>query len=127
VVTQKKSRILVVDRNVLLREGLCTLIRLQPDMDLAGVAATASVAIELFRMHRPGVVLMDLDLPDSSGIRAIQEILELDPTVCILGLHTHPWDDSAAVALRAGVRNCITKDRLHRDLVTLIRECLGCA
>jgi DNA-binding NarL/FixJ family response regulator len=89
-----------------------------------GAAASASEAVELFCEHRPEVVLMDLDLPESGGIRSIREISELDRTVCILGLLTHPRDEGAALALRAGARNCITKDRLNRDLVTLIHECL---
>jgi DNA-binding NarL/FixJ family response regulator len=122
-VDQSKRRILVVDHNMLLREGLCSLVHLQPDMDLVGVAASARSAVKLFREHRPEVVLMDLDLPESNGVRAIREIRELDRTVCIFGLFTHPWDESAALALRAGARACIAKDRLKRDLITLIREC----
>ena len=109
---------------MLLREGLCTLIGLEPDMELVAVAASARDAVELFGEHRPEVVLMDLDLPESSGIRSIREIQEVDSTVCILGLFTHPWDECATLALRAGARSCITKDRLNRDLVRLIRECL---
>lgn len=123
-VEQPKSRILVVDHNLLLREGLCTLIRLQPEMELVGAAASAGEAVDLFCKHRPEVVLMDLDLPESGGIRSIQAISAIDPTVRILGLLTHPRDEGAALALRAGARSCITKDRLDRDLVTLIRECL---
>ena len=109
---------------MLLREGLCTLIRLQPDMEVAGVAASASQAVELFRAYMPEVVLMDLDLPESGGTRSIREIREFDPKACILGLLTHPWDECAVLALRAGARICITKDRLNRDLVKVIRECL---
>jgi DNA-binding NarL/FixJ family response regulator len=123
-VEEIKNRILVVDHNKLLLEGICTLIRLQPDMELVGVAASASEAVRLFRQHRPDVVLMDLDLPASAAIRSIREIREVDSTGCILGLFTHPWDECAALALRAGARSCLTKDRLNRDLVTLIRECL---
>jgi len=92
-------------------------------MELVGVAASASEAVQLFREHRPDVVLMDLDLPESGAIRSIREIREIDSRACILGLFTHPWDRCAALALRAGARSCITKDRLNRDLVMLIREC----
>jgi DNA-binding NarL/FixJ family response regulator len=123
-VEQTKRRILIVDHNSLLREGLRGLVDVQPDMELAGVATSAIEAVQLFREHRPEVVLMDLDLPESNGVRSIREISELDRTVCILGLFTHPWDECAALALRAGTRACIAKDRLNRDLVALIRECL---
>lgn len=123
-VERTKSRVLIVDHNLLLREGLCSLVHLQPDMDLVGVAISASDSVQLFREHRPDVVLMDLDLPESDGVRSICEILKLNPTVCILGLLTHPWDECAVLALRAGARACIAKDRLNRDLITLIRKCL---
>lgn len=122
-VARTMRRILIVDHNRLLLDGLCTLIGLQPEMELVGVAASANEAVELFCQHRPEVVLMDLDLPDSGGIRSIQRIREIDATVCILGLLTHPQDESATLALRAGAQKYITKDRLTRDLVKLIREC----
>jgi two-component system, NarL family, response regulator len=120
-----KNRILVVDHNLLLREGLCTLIRLQPDMELVGAAASATEAVELFRQHKPDAVLMDLDLPESGGIRSIRDIRKIDMAPCILGLFTHPWDNCARLAIRAGARNCVTKDRLNQDLVTLLRRCLS--
>jgi two-component system, NarL family, response regulator DegU len=119
-----KIRVLIVDHNMLLREGLRGVIHLQPDMDLVGVATSASEAIELFRERRPQVVLMDLDLPESKGVGSIREIRELDSAVYILGLLTHPWDECAVSALRAGAQACIAKDRLNRDLVALIRKCL---
>lgn len=123
-VVQTTRRILIVDHNSLLLDGLRTLIGLQPEMELVGVASSASEAVELFLQHRPEVVLMDLDLPESGGIRSIQRIREVDSSTCILGLLTHPQDACAALALRAGARSCITKDRLNRDLIKLIQECL---
>jgi two-component system, NarL family, response regulator len=123
-VEQTRRRILIVDHNMLLREGLCSLVHLQPDMDLVGVAPSAMEAILLFRERRPEVVLMDLDLPGSGGVRSIREMREIDSTVCILGLFTHPGDESTVLALRAGARACVAKDRLNRDLVTRMRECL---
>ena len=63
IVEQANRGILIVDHNPLLLEGLCTLVRLQPDMEVVGTAASASEAVRVFREHRPRVVLMDLDLP----------------------------------------------------------------
>ena len=123
IVEQANLGILIVDHNPLLLEGLCTLVRLQPDMEVVGTAASASEAVRVFRQHRPRVVLMDLDLPDESGIRAIREIREIDPAVCVLGLLTYEWDIAGPLALRAGAQNCVTKDKLMRDLVGLIHEC----
>jgi DNA-binding NarL/FixJ family response regulator len=66
---------------------------------------------------------MDLDLPEESGIRAIREIREIDPAVCVLGLHTYEWDGAQRLALDAGARNCVTKDKLTSHLVGLIYDC----
>jgi DNA-binding NarL/FixJ family response regulator len=116
-----KIRVLVVEDNSLLREGLCLLIQLQEDMELVVAAASAGEAVRLFRQHRPGVVLMDLDLPTAGAIAAIREMLQIDQAARIFGLLTHEWDESGTWALRAGARSCITKDRLSLDLPALVR------
>ncbi len=122
-VERTKIRILVVDHNLLMREGLRILVMRQPDMDLVAVTASASEAFESVCERRPEVVLMDLDLPDSLGIKTIVKMSKLDPTLCIIGLFTFPWDNSARAALEAGARTCIAKDHVNQDLVKLIREC----
>jgi DNA-binding NarL/FixJ family response regulator len=121
-VPARKIRILAVDHNPLLREGLSLLIRLQPDMELVGAVASGREAVQSFTEHRPDVTLMDLDLPSVAGIRAIQEILEIDPATCVIGLFTYEGDESRMYALRAGARSCLTKDRLNQDLVSLVRD-----
>jgi DNA-binding NarL/FixJ family response regulator len=118
-----KIRILAVDHNPLLREGLSLLIQLQPDMELVGLVASANQAVESFKEHRPDVTLMDLDLPSGTAITAIQEILRLEPAACVIGLFTYEGDQSRVQALRAGARSCITKDRLNQDMVSLVRGC----
>jgi DNA-binding NarL/FixJ family response regulator len=121
-VQTRKIRILAVDHNPLLREGLTLLIDLQPDMELVGVVASGKEAVQAFTGHRPDVTLMDLDLPSAAGITAIQEILQIDPAACVIGSSTYDWDESCTQALRAGARSCITKDRLNQDLVSLVRD-----
>jgi two-component system NarL family response regulator len=122
VVPPRKIRILAVDHNPLLREGLKLLIDLQPDMELVGLVASGKEAVQAFAEHRPDVTLMDLDLPSVAGITALREILKIDPAACVLGLLTYEWDESRTLALRAGARSCITKDRLNQDLVSLVRD-----
>lgn len=121
----RKIRLLVVDHNPLLREGLSLLIGLEPDMELLAVALTAEEAVELFRKHRPDVTLMDLDLPDGAGIRAIEQIQRIDPSTSILGLVTYEWDESAEEGVRAGACGYLAKDRLHHELVPRIRGAAG--
>jgi DNA-binding NarL/FixJ family response regulator len=62
----------------------------------------------------------------ATGITAIQEILRIDRTACVIGLMTHEQDESGKHALRAGARSFIAKDRLDHDLVPLIRACVRC-
>jgi len=118
-----RIRILVVDQNSLLREGLSLLIQLHSDMELVEAVASAEEGVRLFEQYHPDVTLMDLDLPQTAGITAIQKILEIDPSACVLGASTYEEDESVAHALRAGARNNITKDRLNRDLISLLRNC----
>jgi DNA-binding NarL/FixJ family response regulator len=123
VVEQTNRGILIVEHNPLLLEGLCTHVGLQPDMEVVAIAASASEAVRMFRQHRPKIVLMDLDLPEETGIRAIREIREIDPAVSVIGLLTYEWDTAWRLALDAGARNCVTKDKLTPHLVGLIYEC----
>jgi DNA-binding NarL/FixJ family response regulator len=123
VVPPRKIRILAVDHNPLLREGLKLLIDLQPDMELVGLVASGKEAVQAVTEQRPDVTLMDLDLPSGAGVQAIQEILKIDPAARVLGLLTYEWDESRTLALRAGARRCLTKDRLNQDLASLVREC----
>ena len=122
-VFSRKIRVLVVDHNPLLREGLSVLIRLQPDMELIAAAASAEEAIRLFEEHRPDVTVMDLDLPSGAGIKATQQIRARDPGACVLGLLTYEWDEATFDAAGAGISGCLTKDRLNQDLIPLIVNC----
>ena len=117
-----KIRLLVVDHNPLLREGLSLLIRLEPDLELLAIAATGGEAVELFRKHRPHVTLMDLDLPDRAGIRAIEQIRTIDPSARVLGLVTYEWDECISEGIRAGAWGYVAKDRLNAELIPCIRQ-----
>jgi two-component system, NarL family, response regulator len=122
-VETSKIRILAVDHNPLLREGLSLLIDLQPGMELVAVVASGEEAVQAYKQHRPA--LMDLDLASGAGIAALQRILKIDSAACVIGSSTYGWDESCKQALRAGARSCITKDRLNQDLVAVVRDCTG--
>ena len=124
MVRSSKIRILAVDQNPLLREGLAILIRLQPDMELVGMVESYEEAVYGFALKRPDVTLMDLDLPSGTGLTAIREILKITPDTCIIGTSTYEWNESCTQAIRAGARSCIPKDRLNQDLVPLVRDCV---
>ena len=85
-------RVLAVDHNPLMREGLALLVRLQPDMDLVGAVATAEEAVHMYMEQRPDVTLMDLDLPADAALGAIREIRARDAGARIIGLTTYEPD-----------------------------------
>ena len=104
------TRILVVDDQRLVREGLTALLELVDDLQLVAVAEDGAQAIALVDEHRPDVVLMDLRMPVMDGVEATRRIRRDHPDVEIVVLTTHADDDSILAALRAGARGYLTKD-----------------
>jgi DNA-binding NarL/FixJ family response regulator len=120
--TNNVIRVLAVDHNPLMREGLALLVRLQPDMQLVGAVATAEEAVHMYIEQRPDVTLMDLDLPAESAFGAIRKIRAQDAGARIIGLTTYEPDALWARALVAGACQCVAKDGLSDSLPRLIRN-----
>lgn len=117
-----RIRVLSVDDHPLLREGIAAIINSQPDMLLVADAATGCEAIKEFREHRPDVTLMDLRLPDMSGIDTMIAILTEFPDARIIMLTTFDGDVEIHRALEAGARGFMLKSMPPRDLVEVIRQ-----
>ena len=115
-------RLLAVDDHPLLRDGIQALIATQPDMHLAGEAASGMEAIAKFREIRPDVTLMDLQMPDMSGVDAIIAIRSEFPQARILVLTTYGGDALAERALRAGAQAYVLKGLVRKDLLETIRS-----
>jgi DNA-binding NarL/FixJ family response regulator len=117
----KVIRILTVDDHQLLREGIAAVIEGQDDMSVVGEAASGYEAIENFRRLRPDVTLMDLRMPEMSGIQAIATIRNEFPNARIIVLTTYAGDAQAAAALKAGAAGYLLKNLVRKDLIETIR------
>jgi DNA-binding NarL/FixJ family response regulator len=115
-------RVLAVDDHPLLREGICAIIATAPDIEIAGEAADGLEAIDKFRAIRPDVTLMDLQLPEMSGIDAILAIRTEFPTARIIVLTTYDGDALAERALQAGAQGYVLKSSVRKELLDAIRQ-----
>jgi DNA-binding NarL/FixJ family response regulator len=114
-------RILTVDDHPLLRDGIAAVLESQPDMTLVGQACNGREAIEDFRRLRPDITLMDLRMPDISGIEAITAIRAEFSNARIIVLTTYAGDAQAAAALRAGAQGYLLKNLVRKELLETIR------
>jgi DNA-binding NarL/FixJ family response regulator len=117
----RSIRILTADDHALLRHGIASLVNTESDMELVAQASTGREAIEQFKRHRLDVTLMDLQMPDTSGMEAMIAILSEFPPARIIVLTTYTGDVQALRALKAGARGYILKARVHRELLDTIR------
>ncbi|HET6975927.1 MAG TPA: response regulator transcription factor [Pyrinomonadaceae bacterium] len=120
--SQSPIRVFSVDDHPLLREGISALVNSQPDMVLCAEAATGAEAIQLFGQQLPDVTLLDLRLPDISGIDVLIAIRSQFPEARIIMLTTFEGDVEIQRALQAGARGYLLKNMPPSELLDVIRQ-----
>ena len=115
-------RVFSVDDHPLLREGIAALVNSQPDMVLVGEASTGAEAIQQFKQQAPDVTLLDLRLPDMSGIDVLIAIRSEFPGARIVMLTTFEGDVEVQRALQAGARGYLLKNMPPAELLDVIRQ-----
>ncbi len=122
---EPRIRVLCVEDHGVVREGIRLTIDMEPDMEVAAVAATGEEGLDLFREYRPDVVLMDLQLPGISGLDTIRAIRRFDPEARIVVLTMYDGDEDIFRALEAGAATYLLKESLSDELIGVVRQVHG--
>lgn len=113
--------VLVADDEPLARQGLRTILELEPDITVVAEAGDGAEALALARRHRPDLICMDVRMPGVDGIRATERVLALDPAPRVLVITTFDSDDYVFQALRAGAAGFLLKRSSAEAIVTAVR------
>ncbi len=114
-------RIVVVDDHVILRDGIVSILKAQPDFEVVGVAGSVAGALEAAQDSSPDVILMDYGLPDGNGLEATKEILASQPQINIVLLTVHEEDEILFAAVRSGAKGYLLKNVSAKDLLAKLR------
>ena len=115
-------KLVVVDDHALFREGLASIIRLEPDIEVAGLAGSVQESVDIVRAIKPHVVLMDFTLPDGTGADATRLVLKEHPDCKVIILTMSEDDGNLFAAIRSGAKGYLLKNMSPSKLVTTIRS-----
>jgi two-component system NarL family response regulator len=115
-------RILIADDHSVVREGLVSLVKRKSDMTVVAEANNGREAVDLWKEHRPDVILLDLRMPELDGVGAIKEIRGLDDSAHIVVLTTFDGDEDIYRAIKAGAKGYLLKDTAREALMECIRR-----
>ena len=123
--SENQIRVMVVDDQAVVRQGIVALINTVADMTVVAVATNGQEAVEQFRSHRPDVTLMDLRMPVVGGVEAIGRIRREFPAARIIVLTTFDGDEDIYRSLQAGAQGYLLKDMFFEELEDAIRTVHG--
>jgi two-component system NarL family response regulator len=118
---QKSIRVMIADDHPVVRTGLALMLRYEPDMEVVAEASNGREVVEMFRLHRPDVTLMDLRMPEMDGIEAIAAIRSEFPAARIILLTTYDGDEGIFRGLRAGAQAYLLKDAPCEEILEVLR------
>ena len=117
----KKIRILLVDDHKILRDGICSLLKEYPDMEVVGEAADGKNALNLVKELSPDMVIMDISMPDLNGIEATRKILADYPHIKVMALSMHYDKHFVSEIFKAGASGYLLKDCAFEEMAHAIR------
>ena len=115
-------KLIIVDDHALFREGLASIIRMESDIEIAGLAGSVKEAAELVRTVKPDIVLMDFSLPDGTGAKATELVLKDHPDCKVIFLTMSESDENLFAAIRSGAKGYLLKNMSPSKLVTAMRS-----
>ncbi len=114
-------KLVIVDDHALFREGLASILRLEEDLEVSGLAGSVAEAVEVVRAIKPEIVLMDFTLPDGNGAEATRLILAEHPECKIIFLTMSEQDENLFAAIRSGAKGYLLKNLSPSKLVASVR------
>src|SRR3972149_1995770 len=119
--TSKKLRIMLVDDHEVVRQGLSALLSAEKDIEVIAEAGTGRQAIDFAAIHKPDVIVMDVRMPDLSGVEACREIKDARPETQVIMLTSYSDDEALFNSIMAGAAGFVLKQIRGNDLVEAIR------
>jgi DNA-binding NarL/FixJ family response regulator len=123
---KERLRVLSVNHNRILRDGISVLLEMDRDFELIDSVATADAAVEAFAATHPDLTLVDLDLPEDSSLDVLSRIRQIDAAAWIIGLTIDELDDRCQRAVMVGVSTLVSKDQIGTMLIPVIRTGQPC-
>ena len=118
----RKARILLADDHAVVRKGFRLILETQPDMEVVGEASNGRDAVSLTEQLKPDIVVMDVSMPELSGIEATRRVTEVSPRTRVLALSMHKESVYVREIVRAGAKGYLLKDAADGDLLSAVRS-----